>query len=146
MQPYHYKESGLDNVYLYNISIVHDVDNEQVFYIPHINQLHNVIAQAIINKKGLLKGNEIRFIRTHACLLQSQLAEKIGRDTQSIGRWERGEISIDRSMDMLIRLAVSEELGFDLDISQAAQLNAMKAANDNIDIDGTDNCYKLMTA
>lgn len=146
MKPYHYKESGLDNVYLYNISIVQDINNEQVFYIPKINQLHDVISQAILNKKGLLNGKEIRFIRTHACLLQSQLAEKIGRDTQSIGRWERGEVPVDRSMDMLIRLAVSEELGFEMDIGQAAQLNAMKTANDNIDIDGTNNTYKLMAA
>lgn len=146
MQPYHYKESGLDNVYLYNISVVQDINNEQVFYIPHINQLHDVIAQAIINKKGLLNGKEIRFIRTHACLLQSQLAEEIGRDTQSVGRWERGEVTIDRSMDMLIRLVVSKALGFEMDISQAARLNAMKAVNDNIDIDGTNSCYKLMAA
>lgn len=146
MEPYHYKEVGLPNVYLFNISIVQDVDGEKVIYIPNINQLHDLIARTILSKRGSINGSEIRFLRTHACMLQADLAKLIGKDSQTIGRWERGDNPIDNSMDILVRLAIANALNVEIDISIISQLSIIKIANDNINIDGADNQYKLMAA
>ena len=144
--PYHYTESGLDNVYLYNISVMQDVAGEDTICIPHINQLHKVIATALLHKKGELTGKEIRFLRTNALLSQAELAELIGKDGQTVGRWERGECPLDKSMDMLIRLALLQTMNMPLNFTQISHLSSQKPANDNINIDGSNQHYKLMTA
>lgn len=146
MTPYHYTESGLDNVYLYNIPMVVDAGGEKVVYIPKINLLHKTIAQGIINKKGLLTGKEIKFLRKEIGYMQSQFSELMGKEAQACGRWERGEHPIDKTIDTLIRIIISKELDLHLDYSVIPSLNTLSAANDNINIDGTDNNYALMDA
>jgi len=145
-EPYHYTESGLDNVYLYNISIVQDVAGEQTICIPHINELHNVIANALLQKKGELTGKEIRFLRTHVLFSQSELADLIGKDGQTVGRWERGEVKIDKSMDMLVRIAIAQKMDKPALLANLSRITSLKADNDNIKIDGSNNQYSLMVA
>ena len=77
-KPYHYTESGLDNVYIYNMPVVKDVNGEEVIYIQKINLLHKAIAEGLIKKAGLLKGKEIRFLRSEMGYSQKQLSELLG--------------------------------------------------------------------
>ncbi|MBR1605586.1 MAG: helix-turn-helix domain-containing protein [Alphaproteobacteria bacterium] len=145
-EAYHYTESGLDNVYLYNISVVQDIKGEKVIYVPKINQLHKVIAEGIIYKKGLISVQEIKFLRTEMGLKQSELSGLLGKEAQAVGRWERGDNSIDKTTDTLLRLLVAQYLNLEINPKHISELVAIKAANDNINIDGTDNNYKLMVA
>lgn len=145
-QPYHYTESGLDNVYLYNIQNIEDVQGEKVIYIPKINQLHKVIAQGIINKTGLLNNKEIRFLRTEMEMKQSELSNFLGKEAQAVGRWERGECVIDKTTDTLIRILTAKILGLAINIEKIPELNQKDAANDNINIDGSNNQYQLMAS
>lgn len=145
-KPYHYAESGLDNVYLYNISIIQDVAGEETICIPHINQLHEVIATALLNKKGELTAKEVRFLRTNALLSQAELAQLIGKDGQTVGRWERGECPLDKSMDMLVRIAILQTMDKPLNFAQISYLASQNTANDNINIDGSNSQYSLMAA
>lgn len=143
-EAYHYTESGLDNVYLYNVSLVKDVNDEKVIYIPKVNKLHKVIAKGIIGKKGLINDKEIKFLRTEMGLKQSEFSELLGKEAQACGRWERNEAKIDKTVDTLIRFLVAEYLGETADIEHIAKLNSLEPANDNINIDGNNNDYTLM--
>lgn len=153
-EAYHYTECGLDNVYLYNIPKLTDCKNEGVIYIPKINKLHNLIAKTLLEKPSLLNGKEIRFLRTRAGLKQAELAEKIGKDAQSVGRWERENNPADKTTDKLLRIVIAEELGMlkDINLTEFIQLDYATPANDNINISGDDirgdevNDYKLMAA
>jgi DNA-binding transcriptional regulator YiaG len=144
--PYHYTESGLDNVYLYNISVIQDVEGEQTICIPHVNELHKVIAKALLQKRGELTGKEIRFLRTYVLFSQAELASLIGKDGQTIGRWERGECPIDKSMDMLVRIAIAQKMDIPAILANLSHITSLQASNDNIKIDGSNNQYTLMAA
>lgn len=148
LEPYHYTECGLDNVYLYNIPIVQDHNGEETICIPKINLLHDTIAKALIMKKGLLNGDEIRFIRTHIGFKQAEFSELLGKEAQAVGRWERGETSTDKTTDILIRSLAIKYLGLDMSITyeDISRLSAAEAANDNIDIDGFKENYQIMVA
>lgn len=143
---YHYTESGLDNVYLYNISIVSDCKGEQVVYIPNVNQLHKVIAQGIINKNGIIDGKELRFLRTEIGFRQAEFSNQLGKEAQAVGRWERGECPMDKTVDTLIRIISAALLGLEIDMEKIPALHQQSAANDNINIDGSNENYKLMVA
>ena len=62
-QPYQYKESGLDFVYLIGILQYKCVCGETFVEIPRINELHLLIGKNIVCKKELLTGAEVKFLR-----------------------------------------------------------------------------------
>ncbi len=89
---YHYRESGLDNLYLENMAIVHKcVCGQQFTEIPKMERLHDAIAYDLLNKKALWSGREFRFLRKWVGLTVEELGSALGqvsRDT--VSRWERG--------------------------------------------------------
>jgi len=117
MTSYHYTESGLDNIIIEADWIGTDDEGEQIVTIPAIGLLHQAIAQALIDQIGALSGNEIRFLRTEMGMTQAEFARVLHRDTQTVGRWERGEVSADPTHDMIIRQLASERLELDLNAS-----------------------------
>ncbi len=143
---YHYTESGLDNVYIYNISFVADADGEETIYIPKINLLHKAIAEGIIRKKGLINAKEIRFLRTELGYTQSQLSELLGKEAQACGRWERGEYPLDKTTDSLLRVEVANYLHIDIKLDNIAELNSSQNTLANININGVGGQYSLMAA
>ena len=108
LEPYQYKECGLDNVFLHNIKVIADANGEKVISIPKVNKLHKAIASGLIVKNGLLSGKEIRFLRTFLGYTQADFASLLGKDTQTVGRWEREENPQDKTIDILIRTIVKE--------------------------------------
>lgn len=115
--PYHYTECGLDNVLIYGIEPKIDDDGDEVIEIANINGLHKAVALMIIGRHGLMSGKELRFLRTEMGLTQAELAILTHKDAQSIGRWERGEVSIDPNAETLIRLMARERLRLRLDVA-----------------------------
>lgn len=145
LEPYHYKECGLDNVYLYNIPIVKDIEGEEVICIPKVNKLHKIIAEGIIYKKGILNAKEIKFLRTQIGFSQEDFAKLLGKKELSLGRWERGETKTDVTTDILIRMIAIKYLDLkDIDIEVISGMSRMDSANDNINIDGYKSDYRLM--
>ena len=145
-QPYHYKECGLDNVFIYNMPTIEDMNGEQTFYIKKINLLHRAIAEGIIRKNGLLNAKEIRFLRTEMGYTQKQFSEVLGKEAQACGRWERGENPIDKTTDSLIRISASDYLRIKSDLEEIASRNSLDEKAKNIDIDGANYQYKLIAA
>ncbi len=114
---YEYKASGLDNVKLVGMPIVLDDDGDACVVIQNINGLHKAIAEAIVNCRRGISGKELRFLRTLMGKTQAELAGDVNKDTQSVGRWERGEHPIDANAEALIRLMAREKLELRLDAS-----------------------------
>lgn len=103
-KPYHYVESGLDNIYLYGVVEFRcpKCKNEMV-RIPHPLQLHIILAMAISQKEGHLIGAEIRFLRKEVGMTAKGFAEAIGVTSQSLSRWENDKEKQSEPHDRLIR-------------------------------------------
>jgi len=87
---YHYKESGLPNVYLANGYRKVETPYGEGIAIDNVELLHEAICNTIVEEKpALLTGPEIRFIRKYLNLTQSQLASYLGVQAQSVRRWEK---------------------------------------------------------
>ena len=105
---YHYKESGLDNVFLKSSVAEFKSDCGQKFVeIPGIERLHDVIAYELLQKKSLLHGQEFRFLRKWVGFTSVKLGQVLGRVSRiTVSRWENGKTPITASTDHLMRLLV----------------------------------------
>ena len=108
---YRYDECGLDNVILVGLEACEDDQGEAVVTINNINALHRALVGAVAKKPSGINGRELRFVRTELGLTQSELATVVGKDAQTIGRWERGEFPMDRSADTLVRVLALQHIG-----------------------------------
>jgi len=149
MNPYHYTECGLDNIIIEADLIAIDDKGEKIVTIPAIGQLHNIIAQGLVAQENALSGTEIRFLRTEMGMTQAELAQLLHRDTQTVGRWERGEVALDATQDIFIRQLAAEKLRLFIEKSVERQSRKVtpKAYREPIHIQLTKNKkapYKLV--
>ena len=86
---YHYRESGLPNVYLVNGYREVKTAYGRGVSIQDVEGLHMAIAHALVEEKSSLTGPEVRFIRKFLELTQTQLAAMLGVEEQSVRRWEK---------------------------------------------------------
>lgn len=86
---YHYRESGLRNVWLRNGYLEHQTSYGNGISIHDVRGLHQAIGRALIAKNGPLTGAEFRFLRGEMELSQAKLANLLGNDAQSIAIWEK---------------------------------------------------------
>lgn len=134
-QSYHYTESGLNNIYLVNgFEITKNDDGEEEIFIHDIHGLHKAISRILIFKKGLLLGNEIKFIRGILDLSQKKLASLIGCRYQQILLWEKDKNKLSKPADRLLRICLLTYIHKELDngeifdqINKIADLDAAEA-------------------
>ncbi|MGB0843886.1 MAG: helix-turn-helix domain-containing protein [Alphaproteobacteria bacterium] len=148
MSDYHYTECGLDNVFVYGCPVMEDDKGEEVFMLKYINSLHRVIAQAIVNHSKGISGKELRFLRSELGLTQSELARFVHKDGQTIGRWERGEGTIDSPAEAMIRVLTVQKLKLsnENDIEEMSRRSVQSAQIQPIDINFQNNDYELREA
>lgn len=79
----------------------------QELVIPRIEELHRVIARALIHKPARLAGSEIRFLRKYLGLSSTDLARRMGTTRETVSRWEGGATPIGPLADRLLRLLVT---------------------------------------
>ncbi len=104
-EKYQYTLSGLNNLFLKDIKVeVCEKCNLDVPYIPKIIRLHNTIARAIISKKTLLLGEEIRFLRKNLRIKAQDWAKFLRKDVATISRAEKTGNFLNKDLDLLIRL------------------------------------------
>lgn len=137
---YNYTECGLDNVVIRGMQVPVDDAGEEVYSIRNILGLHRVIAHSIITSDHGILPKELRFLRTEIGLTQSELAQTVQKDHQTVGRWERGEVPIDGNAELVIRMLAAEKLGIDLNMSiEDIAKNCLPSAKFRvIAIDGSD--------
>lgn len=108
-QEHHYASSGLPNVYLQNIETrVCPSCGECEVALPNVEQLHRVLAHAVISKKAPLTAAEFRFLRKQLGWSSQDLAHRFGVDPSTVSRWENEADPLSRLADRMIRLCVAQ--------------------------------------
>lgn len=99
-----YPESGLDNVWLINVPVWRCPNQHAEYEIPAAQALHDVLAEAIVEKPGPLVGQEIRYLRKHLGLGATAFSGYLGINPVSLSRIENAKRGITNTIDRLVRL------------------------------------------
>jgi DNA-binding transcriptional regulator YiaG len=103
LKPYVYTVCGLDNIVLLNGYKVSYYDGEEAISVIDVDGLHRAIGRYLVMHRKGLSPKEVRFLRKTLNLTQAELAAKLGNDSQSIARWEKGICSIPGTAEKLLR-------------------------------------------
>jgi transcriptional regulator with XRE-family HTH domain len=68
------------------------------------DDLERCIRRLVLRKPFRLRGWDLRFLRRGLGLSQTELGEQIGRDAQTIARWEKSEEELLSAVDLAIRV------------------------------------------
>lgn len=85
---YHYRESGLPNVYLRNGFREIETPYGTAVQIENVDGLHRSIARVIAERSPRLTGAEVRFIRRMMDRTQGEFAQVLGVSENAARRWE----------------------------------------------------------
>jgi putative zinc finger/helix-turn-helix YgiT family protein len=103
-----YDASGLPGITLENIEVRRcQACGERELVIPRIEQLHGLIAQAVIGKPARLTPAEIRFLRKSRGWSGADFARIMGTTPETVSRWESGKTPMGVQADRLLRLMVA---------------------------------------
>lgn len=105
-----YPESGLDNVFLINVPVWRCSNRHEEYEIPAAQQLHDVLAEVIIEKRGPLVGPEIRYLRKHLGLNAIDFSGYLGINPVSLSRIENVKRGVTSTIDRLVRLLFAQLL------------------------------------
>jgi len=103
-KPYHYKECGLDNVYLTNGFSFDELDGETYVSIKNVDGLWKAIGMNLVTRQKTLSPSEIRFLRGQINMTQSELAGYLRVDDQTVARWEKNKTKLPGPADLGIRV------------------------------------------
>jgi putative transcriptional regulator len=87
-KPYHYKECGLDYVYLLDGIIRKDTPHGMGVAIVDADALHHAIARHVVTSPRAIGGQEVRFLRSVLRLSQTAFGKVVGVDRSTVARWE----------------------------------------------------------
>ena len=141
-EPYHYRMSGLDDIYLLNGFKRHEGAYGKGVSVENAEELHKEIGLFLIFNRKTLSQKEVRFLRKEMELTQGQLGKCLGVTSQTIARYEKGETEIPGPVDRLLRFLFAYHL---LPESERAKVleEVMKAQErlDEIDETGSEPVY-----
>jgi DNA-binding transcriptional regulator YiaG len=103
-EPLHYKECGLDNIYLNNGFSVEELDGEKYLTIKNIDGLHRAIGMHIVMERKAPTGKELRFLRNELDMSQADLARILSVSDQSVARWEKERVEANGAAVFGLRL------------------------------------------
>jgi len=96
--------------------------------IPRIEDLHRVIALAVISKTSRLAPQEIRYLRKFLDWSGAQLARHVGVDVSTVSRWENGQQAMGPVADRLLRMIVGcRQPGQSYPVDKLTQVRAAPA-------------------
>lgn len=146
--PLHYKDCGLDDVYLVGGYEIERTPYGEGLSIKHLDQLHRAIGCYLATQKKALSGRELRFLRKQMDLSQSELGKLLGLSSQQVARWEKGESDISGPADLLIRAYFIQHDGSKLDLPKlASSLEDIDAPiNDKMSFESTAHGWKARKA
>ena len=83
-----YPQSGLTNVVLENVPMWVCKNQHQDVQIPAVDQLHLLLASAIVVQPWTLKGHEIKFVRKFLSYSARDFSALIGVHHVTLSEWE----------------------------------------------------------
>ena len=72
--------------------------------------LQRVVLEALIHKRTLLSGNEIRYVRKYLYLSMEEFGKALGVSHAAVSKWENSRNGITAALDVCIRLYIMEQL------------------------------------
>jgi transcriptional regulator with XRE-family HTH domain len=102
--PYHFVDSGLENLYLVGIKYFRCKCGQELADIPAIKQLLNLIARDVVEQPFALSGDEIRFLRKRLGKKQADFSKQLGLEIETLSRIENGHLPASERTDKFIRL------------------------------------------
>ena len=120
--PYHYTESGLDNVWLVSGVDYEEYDGEVYTRIHDMDLLHRAISYRLTKQAASLEGKEIRFLRKELNVTQAELAKLLGLKSLTVARWEKNEVRIPRAADLLLRAFTLCHLDGSVNVCEMAEM------------------------
>jgi DNA-binding transcriptional regulator YiaG len=124
-KPYHFKASGLPNVYLLSgVKIERDADYGELVTIDHLPDLMMAIAFSLVRKPERLTGGEMRFLRKRMGATQSDLGAELWVSEQTIANCEKGKTDAgpaDRALRFLFLAHVADDMGIAEELRMEAE-------------------------
>ena len=103
-QRWPYTECGLDHVILDGVTVwACESCKNTMPEIAHVATVHDKIAEALVNKPGLLEGREAQYLRRHLHLRAVDFAELLETTPVSVSRWERKGHLLPAPVDRYLR-------------------------------------------
>jgi len=72
--------------------------------------LQRVVLEALIHKRTLLSGNEIRYVRKYLYLSMEKFGKALGVSHAAVSKWENSRNGITAALDVCIRLYIMEQI------------------------------------
>jgi transcriptional regulator with XRE-family HTH domain len=104
-EPFHFVDSGLDNIYLIGIKYFVDGEGNISAEIPAGKQLMRLIARDIVTSPLDLTGKEIRFLRKRLGKKAIEYCTYLGFSPETLSRIENGKQAISIQSQKLARLS-----------------------------------------
>lgn len=101
--PYEYRECGLEGIFLHNGYDILEHDGERHVSVTDTEALNRRIGEYLVANRKELAPTEIRFLRKTMDLTQSELGRWMGKNSQTVARWEKGQTDIPSVADRLLR-------------------------------------------
>lgn len=117
---YHYKECGLNNIWLKNGFDVHETEYGSGVAIHDVEKLHAAIGRDLCGRPRL-DGKEFRFLRRELGLSQKHLGELIGVEEQTISLWEREQQPVPLPSEIMLRTLFMQSVGSDVKLRETLE-------------------------
>lgn len=118
----HYKNCGLDNIWLANGFTVRQTAYGKVTSYTDVEGLYMAIALELCQGKHAISSAGFRFLRKQLNLTQSALGEKLGYADQTIAKWEKGTLNIPIVVAQYMRLLCLSELNPNISLNDTFQV------------------------
>jgi DNA-binding transcriptional regulator YiaG len=107
----HYRECGLDNVWLAGGFVLAESPFGRTMSIKNLDELFNALAVHLVEQSGEPAAKELRYLRQHLGMTQAQLGALLGLSEQQVARWEKDQSEIGAAAWRLLRLLILERTG-----------------------------------
>jgi putative zinc finger/helix-turn-helix YgiT family protein len=104
-----YDECGLKYITLVGVKVTRcpRCGNYEIS-IPHLEELHRLLARVLIEKSTRFTGDEVRFLRKSLGWSGSDFAKHMGVAEETVSRWENDAAPIGPQADRLLRFLVAQ--------------------------------------
>ena len=105
---HHYKECGLDDVYLVGIKQHRCKKCGEVFTeFPMVKRIHRLIGERLCQKDNVLSGKEVTFLRKEMRKNGKEFAMMLRTSASHLSRIEHDQKELSGTLDMLVRVLYS---------------------------------------